>query len=129
MSFLSVIKKIGNVALGIEHVAVPIAEGLDPALTPVLTKIDGWLNRTQVAIQSAEATFTAAKSGGMKAAAVEQDFVNGIQTAQDALAVVGKTLQYDSAAYQRVVADFVTAYNEAAAFKTTIKIVDLAAQS
>lgn len=125
MSFLSVIKKIGSVALGIEHVAVPIFAAADPALAPILTKLDGWLNRTQTAIQSAEATYTQAKAGGLKSAAVVQDFENGLQTAQDALAVTGKTIQYDAAEYQKVIDSFVAAYNAAAAFKTTWKIVDL----
>ena len=127
MSFLSVLKKIGTVALGIEHVAAPIISVADPALAPFITKLDGWLSRTQTAIQSAEVTITDAKAGGLKQAAVIQDFQDGIQTAQDALAVTGKTIQYDTVEYQKVIADFVTAYNDAAAFKATWKIVDLPA--
>jgi len=125
MSFLSVLKKIGTVALGIEHVAAPIISVADPALAPFITKLDGWLSRTQIAIQSAEATIVDAKAGGLKQAAVIQDFENGLQTAQDALAVTGKTIQYDKAQYEKVIADFVAAYNDAAAFKATWKIVDL----
>src|ERR1700729_3197853 len=107
MSFLSVLKKIGTVALGIEHVAVPIISSVDPALAPILTKLDGWITRTQTAVQSAEVTYTEAKAGGLKSNAVLQDFENGIQTAQDALAVAGKTIQYDAAQYQKVISDFV----------------------
>jgi|SRR6185369_4441883 len=125
MSFLSVLKKIGQVAIGIEHVAAPIISVADPALAPFITKLDGWLSRTQIAIQSAEVTITDAKAGGLKQAAVIQDFENGLQTAQDALAVTGKTIQYDKAQYEKVIADFVAAYNDAAAFKATWKIVDL----
>ena len=127
MSFLSVLKKIGSVALGIEHVAVPIVSLADPALAPFLTKLDGWLSRTQTAVQQAEVTFTDAKAGGLKQDAVIKDFENGLATAQDALAVTGKTIQYDVAQYQKVIQDFVTAYNDAAAFKATWKIVDLPA--
>ena len=125
MSFLSVLKKIGQVSIGIEHVAAPIISVADPALAPFITKLDGWLSRTQIAIQSAEATIVDAKAGGLKQAAVIQDFKNGLQTAQDALAVTGKTIQYDKAQYEKVIADFVAAYNDAAAFKATWKIVDL----
>jgi hypothetical protein len=125
VSFLSVLKKIGTVALGIEHVAVPIVALADPALAPFLTKLDGWLSRTQTAVQQAEVTFTDAKAGGLKQDAVIKDFENGLAMAQDALAVTGKTIQYDSAMYQKVIADFVTAYSDAAAFKASWKIVDL----
>lgn len=127
MSFLSVLKRIGSVALGIEHVAVPMLSALEPGLAPVLTKLDGWLSRTQAAVQSAEVMFTEAKSGGLKSAAVVEDFKNGLQTAQDALAVAGKTIQYDQALYEKVIADFATAYTDAAAFKAGWKIVDLPA--
>lgn len=125
MSFLSVLKKIGTVALGIEKVAVPVLSVADPALAPFLTRLDGWLSRTQTAVQQAEVTITDAKSGGLKQAAVIQDFENSLQTAQDALAVTGKTIQYDAALYQKVIADFVTAYNDAALFKATWKIAEL----
>ncbi len=125
MSFLSVLKKIGSVALGIEHIAVPIISAADPAIAPFLAKLDGWLSRTQTAVQSAELTFTDAKAGGLKQAAVIQDFENGLQTAQDALAVMGKTIQYDKAQYEKVIADFVTAYSDAAAFKASWKVVDI----
>lgn len=125
MSFLSVLKKIGTVALGIEHVAIPIISAADPALAPVLARLDDWLSRTQTAIQSAEVTFTDAKAGGLKQDAVIKDFENGLMTAQDALAVMGKTIQYDKAQYEKVIADFVTAYSDAAAFKASWKIVDL----
>ncbi len=128
MSFLSVLKKIGSVALGIEHVAVPIISVADPAVAPFLAKLDGWLSRTQTAVQSAELTFTDAKAGGLKQDAVIKDFEDGLTTAQDALAVMNKTIQYDKAAYEKVIADFVTAYTDAAAFKASWKIVDLVPQ-
>lgn len=125
MSFLSVLKKIGQVAVGIEHVAVPVISVADPALAPYLTKLDGWIAKTQTAIQQAEITITQAKAGGMRQAAVIQDFENSLQTAQDALAVEGKTIQYNVDLYKKVIDDFVLAYNDAATFKATWKIVDL----
>ena len=125
MSFLSVLKKVGTVFLGVEHVAVPLLSIADPALAPVLTQVDGWVTRTFSAVASAEATITTAQSGGLKSAAVQQDFLNGLATAQTALAVAGKTIQYDPALYQKVINDFTAAYNDAAAFKAGWKIVDL----
>lgn len=125
MSFLSVVKRIGSVALGIERVVIPVLATADPMLAPVLSQIDGWVTRTFTAVASAENTVTAAKAGGLKSAAVQQDFVNGLETAQAALAVAGKTIQYDPALYQKVINDFAAAYNDAAAFKAGWKIIDL----
>ncbi len=125
MSFWSVLKKIGSVATGIEHVAVPIISIAEPQLAPWLAKLDGWINRTQAAVLSVEHTVTDAKSGGLKQASVIADFQNGLESAQAALAIAGKTIQYDVELYKKVVDDFVAAYNDAAAFKAGWKIVDL----
>ncbi len=125
MSFLSVLKKIGSVALGVEHVAIPLLEAADPALAPALVIADGWFTRTFKAVASAETLITAAKSGGLKQAAVVQDFELGFQATQDALAVASKTMQYDINQYKAVSDAFTAAYNAAAAFKATWKIVDL----
>ena len=125
MSFWGAIKKIGSVLAGVEHVALPIVEVVEPQLTPWLTKIDGWINRTQAAVISVENTVTQAKAGGLKEASVVADFQNGLESAQAALAIEGKTIQYDLALYKKVIADFVAAYNDAAAFKAGWKIVDL----
>lgn len=125
MNFFDVLKKIGKGALVAERIAVPILDTVEPQWAPVINKVDGWLNRTQAAVISAESTITAAKSGGLKQAAVIQDFQNGLDSAQAALAIVGKTIQYDVEQYKKVVNDFAAAYNDAAAFKSTWKIVDL----
>lgn len=129
MSFLGKIggafKKLGSVMIGVERVAIPILEVAEPGWAPLLAKVDGWINRTNVAVISAEHTITDAKAGGLKQAAVIQDFENGLETAQAALAVAGKTIQYDTEQYKKVVDSFVAAYNSAAAFKATWKIVDL----
>lgn len=125
MSFLSTLKRIAGIGAQIEHIAVPILSIADPALIPVLSQIDGWVTRTNAAVVSAEHTITDAKSGGLKQAAVIQDFQDGIETAQSALAVVGKTMQYNVDEYKKVIDSFTAAYNAAAAFKQTWKIVDL----
>lgn len=125
MNFFQVLKKIGSVALGIEHVAVPIISIAEPQFAPVLQKLDGWLNRTANAVVAVEATITDAKSGGLKQDAVIKDFENGLETAQAALAIVGKTIKYDVNQYKQVIDDFTKAYNDAAAFKKTWDVVDL----
>ena len=125
MSFLGILKKIGTVALGIEHVAVPIVSIAEPQLAPWLAKLDNWVNRTQAAVLSVEHTVTEAKAGGLKQASVIADFENGLESAQAALAVTGKTIQYDVEMYKQVINDFVAAYNHAAQFKASWKIVDL----
>lgn len=125
MSFWGGIKKVFGVIAGVEHVAVQIVDIAEPQLAPWLNKIDGWLNRTQAAVLSVENTVTQAKAGGIKEASVVADFENGLESAQAALAITGKTIQYDLAQYKQVIADFVAAFNDAAAFKATWKIVDL----
>lgn len=125
MSFLGVLKKIGSVAIGIEHVAVPLISVADPVLAPWLARLDGWLTRTQAAVLSVEHTVTEAKAGGLKQASVVADFENGLESAQTALAITGKKIEYDMDKYKAVVDGFVAAYNAAAEFKKTWKIVDL----
>jgi hypothetical protein len=129
MSFWSGIgnafKKVGTVVIGVEHVAVPIIEIAEPQLKPLLDKVDGWINRTQAAVLSLEATVTQAKAGGIKEASVVADFENGLSTAQAALAIEGKTIQYDTELYKKVVADFVAAYNDAKLFRDGWKVVDI----
>lgn len=125
MSFLDVLKKIGGVAANIEHVVVPILETVQPQWAPILNRVDDWVTRTSVAVVSAEHTVTDAKAGGLKQEAMIQDFINGMQTAQSALAIVGKAIQYDVEQYKAVVDAFAAAYNAAATFKQSWKIVDL----
>jgi hypothetical protein len=125
MSFWGGIKKVFGVVLGAEKVAVQIVSIAEPQLAPWLAKMDGWISRTQAAILSVENTVTQAKAGGIKEASVVADFENGLESSQAALAITGKTIQYDLALYKQVIADGVAFYNDAAAFKAGWKIVDL----
>lgn len=127
MNFFQVLKKVGTVLLGIEKVAVPIISAADPALAPILSKLDNWIGRTVNAVVTIEGSVTQAKAGGLKQAAVLQDFQLGIADAQSALAIVGKTIKYDEALYKKVIDDFALAFNDATVFKGTWQIVDLPA--
>jgi len=120
-------QKAETVAIGVEHIAVPLIEVAEPQLKPLLDGVDGWLNRTQAGILSLEKTVTEAKAGGLREASLVADFQNGLETAQAALALTGKTIQYDLDIYKKVIADGVAFYNDGAAFKATWKIVDLPA--
>jgi hypothetical protein len=124
-SFLSILKKIGTIALDVEHVAAPIAETVFPQFAGPIQMVDTWIGRTQVAIQTVEAQNPADGQGASKATAVEQDFQAGLALTQEILAAQGKTLTYDSAAFQKAVAAQVLAYNSFAEVKASMKIVDL----
>jgi hypothetical protein len=125
MNFFSVLKKIGQVALGIEHVAVPLVEIADPTTIPALSRLDNWVNRISAGVVTVEAQVAQAKAGGLKSASVVADVQNGLADLNSGLALVGKTVQYDPAELQKVVDAFAAAYNQAATFKQGWKIVDL----
>lgn len=120
-NFLSVLKKIGIVSLGIEKVAAPIVSSLFPVSIPIFAAIDSFVPKTQAAIISAEGT--AGATGAEKSAAVVTDFESGLELVQSVLALEGNKLTYDTAALQAAINSQVTAFNSFAAVKTSFKIV------
>jgi crotonobetainyl-CoA:carnitine CoA-transferase CaiB-like acyl-CoA transferase len=119
MGFTSILKKVGSVLLGIEHVAEPIVESLFPASTPLF----GVFDRLSQAITTVEASITTPGSGPQKSAAVVADFNAGLQLTQSILALEGKALYYDPAALQTAIDAQVAAFNAFAAVKTSFKVV------
>lgn len=120
MSFISVIKKIGSVALGIEHIAEPVVETLFPVSKPIFDIFDKVSNT----IVTVEANMPGV-SGPDKSQAVISDFEAGLALTQQILALEGKQLTYDKAALQTAINAQVAAYNAFAAVKTSFKVTTL----
>lgn len=125
MSFISILKTIGSVFLGIEHVAAPIAEALIPAAAPVIAEIDSIFSRLQSAITTVEAQSPVGTAGAVKSDVVTQDFNASLGVAQSVLAMAGKQLSYDTAALQTAINAQVAAYNAMAAVKASFKVIDV----
>jgi len=124
MSFISVLKKIGQVAIGIEHVAAPVVSSLIPGAAPIIGALDNLFTRVQTTIQTVELT-SPVGGGQLKAAVVVTDFEAGLETTQAVLALTGKHLEYDAALLQDAINNQVAAYNSFAKLKGSFKVVDL----
>lgn len=125
MSFLSILKKVGSVALGIEHVAAPILGVVIPGAAPVIAEIDNIFKTIQTGVMTAEANHPTDGLGKLKSDAVIADFQSGIALAQEFMAMEGKTIAYDAAALQDAISSQVQAYNAMAALKASFKVVPL----
>lgn len=129
MSFLSILKKVGSVALGIEHLAAPIVSALVPGSAGVFAVVDSITARVQNSITTQEFLSPTTGSGPQRAAAVVQDFENLLNLSDDVIAPIlaarGEVLSYDHAALQTAIDAQVAAYNAFAALKASIKIVPL----
>ena len=125
MSFISILKKIGSVALGIEHVAAPIAEAVLPAYAGIIAGLDGLVLKTQASILTTEANNPSDGQGGLKAPAVQADVKSYIETLRAGLALAGKGLEYDDADLQDAINAQVAAYNAFGKLKASFKTPDL----
>ena len=125
MSFISIIGKIGKVALGIERAVVPIVETIDPAATPIIAAVDGLVGRIQGSITTAEANNPAEGQGAVKAAAVVADFQDVVGIVQEILAMESKAMTWDASALTAAITAQVAAYNAFSVLKSSIKIVPL----
>lgn len=121
MSFISIIKKIGTVGLGIEHLASPILA----ATVPGFAAIDAIVQRVQAAILTIEATSPMDGQGKIKSDATVADFNAALDIAQQVAAARGKRLEYDAAALQAAINAQVEAYNNFAKLKASFHEVDL----
>lgn len=120
MSFISILKKVGSVVLGVEKVAEPVVESLFPASTPLFDIFD----RLQTAITTVEAA-NPLQSGTVKSGIVVSDFEAGLTVTQAILAADGKKLVYDDGALQSAINAQVAAYNAYATLKASFKVVAL----
>lgn len=121
MSFLSVLKKIGTVALGIEKIAAPIIT----TVYPPFGLIDTMFQHLIGGIVTVEQNHPGDGQGGVKSDAVKADFIAGLQVTQDALAMTKKKLVYDDALLQQAIDNQVAALNSMAKLKASFKVVDL----
>ncbi len=127
MSFLGILKKIGTVALGIEHVAAPILGGLYPPAAPWLAKLD---NAAQLLLGSVVATENNNPKdgqGGIKSEAVNADLNAYLDTMNAGLAFANKQIVDDKALRQEAINASVAAFNTMAKWKASFKTVDLPA--
>jgi len=121
MSFISILKRIGSVAIGIEHAAAPFIN----IAYPGFDKLDAMFQRLQSTVLTIEANNPIDGQGQVKAAAVKADFAAGLQTTQDVLALTKKKLTYDDALLQQAIDAQVLAYNTMAKLKASFKVVDI----
>lgn len=127
MSFISILKKIGTVALGIEHVAAPILSATIPGAAGIFTIVDGFVSRIQSTIQTVEVNNPITAQGQAKAGAVIADFESGLELANAALALDKKVFVYDKVALQTAIDSQVAAFNAFAVLKASVHVVPLPA--
>ena len=125
MSFITVLGKLGRIAVGLEPIAAKIGEVAFPQFGPEIGLFDNWLQHTLGSMAKAE---VASPNGGGPAKAAQTVDAFGtsdaIATIQELLATQKKLLTYDGAALQKAITDQTTAFNSWAQFKNTFKIVD-----
>ncbi len=121
MSFISILKKIGSVAVGVEHVAA--STGL-LALVPGGAAIDAIFQIIPTSAAQVEALNPVDKQGAVKEQVVIRDFELGLTATREILEANGKTLTYDQAALKEAIAGQVAAYNAMAKVKASFRIVD-----
>lgn len=127
MSFLGILKKIGNVALGIEHVAAPVLGGLYPPAAPWLAKLDNVVQLLHGSIIATETNAPADGQGGIKSEAVNADLNAYIDTMNAGLAFANKKIVDDPALRQAAINAVVAGYNATAQWKASFKTVEISA--
>ncbi len=128
MSFLSILHKVGDVAIGVEHIAAPIATVLLPQFAGPISLVDSLFGRVQSSIQTVEIASPKA-AGEVKAAAVSKDFELALGVSDTIIAPIlaakGQMLTYDHAALAAAISAQVAAYNAFAIVKASVSIVPL----
>lgn len=125
MSFISILKKIGSVVAGVEHVAAPILSGLYPPAAPWLAKLDNAVQLLNGSIIATEANNPKDGQGGLKSDAVNADLNAYIDTMNSGLAFANKKIVDDPALRQAAINAVVAGYNATAQWKASFKTVDL----
>jgi hypothetical protein len=129
VSFLSILKKIGSVTLGVEHIAAPLASVLYPPDAPFIAeyqpKLDAIFARVPAAIIAVEQNNPTDGQGKVKEASVINDFVVGLDATQSILAITNKQLTFDEVALKAAIAAQVEAFNQFAKVRASFKVVDL----
>ena len=125
MSFISILKQIGGIVIGAEHIVAPVAEAILPSLSGPIAALDGIFQRLQASIATAEVNNPASGQGSAKAPAVVADFERGLELTQTVLAIEKKKLVYDGAQLAAAITAQVAAFNAMAALKASFKIEPL----
>jgi hypothetical protein len=122
MSFISILKKIGSVTIGAEHIVAPVIEAAVPAISGPVAALDGIFQRLQATIATVEANNPTDGQGGIKAQAVTADFQSGLDLTQQILALKGEKLTYDASALQSAIDAQTAAFNAFAKLKASFKV-------
>lgn len=122
MSFLSILKKVGKVALGVSQ--NPIVDTALHAFVPGYARVDPLLEALQSNIITVEQNATL-ENGQLKSQAVSNEFNAYVHTFQESLALVGKKLTYDESLLQATIDAQVLVYNNFKKLKDSFKVVDL----
>ncbi len=125
MSFISVLKKIGGVALGIEHFAEPFIKVAVPGSAGVFDILDPIFAQIPVSIAKNELGNPVDKQGALKEPQTVADFEAGLAGTQAILAATGKHLSWDDAKLKANIAQWVAAYNGAAELRASFHLVDI----
>ncbi len=122
MSFISILKKVGQTALGVEKVVA--ATGLGAGI-PGFLLLDSLLQRIPSAIIRGEIGNPVDKQGAIKAEVVVADFNEGLDFTQQILGLKGEKLAYDAALLQESINAQVAALNAMAKLKASFKVVPI----
>lgn len=122
-SFLSILKGIGHVFLGVEHVAAPIAEAIFPQFAVPIAAFDKFVTDTHTAIAVGEMQ-SPVGGGAQKSQLAIDAFDASLATIQEVLASQGKIMQYDPAKLQAAINTAVANFQSWSDLKATFKIVD-----
>jgi hypothetical protein len=125
VSFISILKQVGTVALGVEHLAAPIIAATVPGAGVVVSRLDNIFSRLQSTIQTVELTNPISAAGPAKAAAVATDFKASLALTQEVLALQGKSLTWDDTTLNEAISAQVAAFNAFAKVKASLQMVDL----
>ncbi len=128
-SFLSVLKRIGTVALGVEHIAGPVLAEVLPVTAGPIAIFDNFVATVLHSTATQEAANPAPGAGASKLAAVTRDAEVALGIASDVvgplLALKGEQLTYDHALFDKSMADLVSALSGFAAVKASVKITPI----
>ncbi len=131
MNFLSILKKVGGVALTVEHIAQPIVTTFVPGAAPafaIVNKLEALVPHTLESVITQE-ELNPDGPGAPKLAAVQSNFELTLfdNLLAPVLAARGETVSWDHVALAEGISAFVTALNAMAKVKASIQIVKLPA--
>lgn len=125
MSFISILKKVGTILVGVEHIAAPIIGATFPALAGPIGLLDNIFQKLQNTIITVEHNNPISGNGQLKSDATINDFNAGLDLTQQILALRGEKLTYDAKLLQDIIIHQVAAYNSMAGLKASFKVEKL----